>query len=333
MKKFLQPLVLLLMALMLPTIAFAANGQLGDVNNDGNVVISDVTNLIDYLLGDNVSSFSVANADVNSDGAVSIKDVTTLIDNLLNSTSSQDEPVPQTETFVVNGVSFKMIAVEGGTFMMGESEERDSDAYSDEAPIHQVTLSSYCIGEKQVTQTLWEAVMGNNPSLYTGKSSRPVERVSWEDCQTFIAKLNEFTGRQFRLPTEAEWEYAARGGNKSQSYRYAGGNDIDDVAWYRINSSDMYNGRFYVGTFPVGTMQANELGLYDMSGNVWEWCQDWYGAYSNNAQRNPKGPSEGSYRVCRGGSWFSYENDCRVSCRNNATPTLTSNCIGLRLAL
>ena len=173
--------------------------------------------------------------DVNQDGNVSIGDVTCLIDYLLSGAWPEESVTPQTETFTVNGVSFTMVTVEGGTFTMGATAEQGDDAYSDESPTHQVTLSSYGIGQTEVTQALWQVVMGSNPSLCQGDQNRPVEQVTWEDCQTFISKLNELTGKQFRLPTEAEWEFAARGGNKSQGYKYAGSNTIDDVAWYIDN--------------------------------------------------------------------------------------------------
>jgi formylglycine-generating enzyme required for sulfatase activity len=174
-----------------------------------------------------------------------------------------------------------------------------------------------------VTQALWEAVMGNNPSKFKGMD-KPVEQVSWNDCQEFIRKLNAATGLQFRLPTEAEWEYAARGGNKSQGYKYSGSNNIDDVAWYDSNSS--------LTTHDVKTKQANELGIYDMSGNVWEWCQDWYGSYSSSAQTDPVGPSSGSYRVNRGGGTAGYAWYCRVSYRSDDPPSDRYSNLGLRLA-
>ncbi len=218
-----------------------------------------------------------------------------------------------------------MVRVDGGTFTMGATEEQGSDAYDIEKPAHQVTLSSYMIGETEVTQALWQAVMGNNPSEFTGDSSRPVEQVSWDDCQEFIRKLNSMTGKTFRLPTEAEWEYAARGGNKSRHYKYSGSNNIDDVAWYNGNSGSH--------THRVKTKSPNELGLYDMSGNVYEWCSDWYGDYSSSAQTTPKGASSGAYRVSRGGSWYFDAGYCRVSSRFGSTPGSTNNSLGLRLAL
>ena len=223
----------------------------------------------------------------------------------------------------VNGVSFTMIAVEGGTFNMGATSEQGGDADSDEYPVHSVTLSDYYIGETEVTQELWEAVMGSNPSDFSGNPQRPVEMVSWNDCQEFITKLNELTGKNFRLPTEAEWEYAARGGNGSQGYKYSGSNTISDVAWYNGNSgSETHN---------VKTKSPNELGIYDMSGNVFEWCEDWYGGYSSGSQTNPTGPSSGFFRVLRGGSWYSNTKACRVSNRSNDSPGSRYSRYGFRV--
>ena len=227
------------------------------------------------------------------------------------------------KVFTVNGVSFKMIAVKGGTFTMGATSEQ-TGAESDESPTHSVTLSDYYIGETEVTQELWNAAMGSNPSYFTGNMQRPVEQVSWDDCQTFISKLNQLTGETFRLPTEAQWEYAARGGNQAQGRLYSGSNTIDNVAWYGSNSSST--------THPVKTKAPNELGIYDMSGNVWEWCSDCYGSYSSAAQTDPTGPSKGSHRVIRGGSWCEYTTDCRVANRDGYTPTHTNSDQGLRLA-
>lgn len=227
------------------------------------------------------------------------------------------------KVYTVNGVSFKMIPVEGGTFTMGATAEQGSDAVDDEKPKHQVTLSSYAIGETEVTQELWEAVMGSNPSNFSG-NQLPVECVSWNDCQTFITKLNQLTGVNFRLPTEAEWEFAARGGNKRSGYKYAGSNTIGNVAWYSGNSSSKPHA--------VAQKLPNELGLYDMSGNMHEWCQDWYGSYSSAAQTNPTGPASGSARVVRGGGWDNAAEYCRVSFRVSGTPSTSYDLVGLRLA-
>ena len=229
-------------------------------------------------------------------------------------------------TFTVDGVEFKMVAVKGGTFQMGATSEQQ-DTYGDERPVHSVTLSDYYIGETEVTQALWQAVMGSNPSSFTGNSQRPVECVSWDDCQTFISRLNSKTGMNFRLPTEAEWEYAARGGNRSNKTQYSGSSNIDNVAWYDSNSGST--------THPVKGKSPNELGLYDMSGNVWEWCSDWYSSdyYSNSPHNNPQGPSSGSYRVLRGGGWSLNARFCRVAIRNYFGPDYRNFHYGLRLAL
>lgn len=293
----------------------------GDVNCDGYVNIADVTILIDHLLGQEGEDFKADNADTDCDGMVNISDVTVLIDYLLIGNWPWE-----IETFTVNGVTFKMIAVEGGTFTMGATAEQGSDAWDVEYPTHEVTLNGFSIGQTEVTQSLWQAIMGNNPSYFAGYLQHPVEQVSWDDCQMFITKLNELTGKNFRLPTEAEWEFAARGGNKSQGYKYAGSNMIDDVAWYQNNSSDI--------THPVAAKEPNELGLYDMSGNVWEWCQDWFGNYSSDAQTNPTGPISGDKRMLRGGCWDVYDAKyCRVSIRGRNYPTLRNFGNGLRLAL
>ena len=227
--------------------------------------------------------------------------------------------------FYVNGVSFEMVYVEGGTFDMGATSEQGNDAESDEKPVHRVTLSGYYIGMYEVTQELWEAVMGSNPSYFKG-AQNPVEKVSWNDCQEFISRLNRLTGRTFRLPTEAEWEYAARGGNQSSHYKYSGSGNIGNVAWYWDNSG-------YYGTHAVGTKSPNELGIYDMSGNVREWCSDRYGDYSAGAQTNPQGPSSGYRYVLRGGSWGRLASYCRVSCRSSYDPNFSSRSHGLRLVL
>ena len=226
-------------------------------------------------------------------------------------------------TLTVNGIKYNMVWVEGGTFRMGATSEQGS-ADSDEKPVHSVTLNSYYIGKTEVTQALWKAVMGSNPSNFRG-DNLPVECVSWNDCQVFIRKLNSLTGQNFRLPTEAEWEFACRGGNNSRGYKYSGSNYIDNVVWYDGNSGDK--------THPVATKSPNELGIYDMSGNVLEWCSDWKGDYSSGAQTNPKGPYDGSSRVYRGGSWNGLAGGCRSSFRHYNYPTFRYNNLGLRLAL
>ena len=225
---------------------------------------------------------------------------------------------------VKDGVSIDMVKVEAGTFMMGAtSEMKDPDI--DEKPVHQVTLTNdYYMGKYEVTQALWEAVMGSNPSKYKG-DNLPVESVSWNDCQEFISRLNSLTGRKFRLPTEAEWEYAARGGKKSRSYQYSGSSNISDVAWYDENCGST--------TRAVGIKRPNELGIYDMSGNVWEWCHDWYSSYSSLSQMNPIGAISGACRVRRGGSWDNSVWYSRSSSRSYDTSDYSRINLGLRLAL
>ena len=225
---------------------------------------------------------------------------------------------------VKDGICIEMVKVEGGTFMMGATSEM-KNPNSNEKPVHQVTLTNdYYMGKYEVTQALWQAVMGSNPSEYKG-DNLPVETVSWNDCQKFISKLNSLTGRMFRLPTEAEWEYAARGGKESRGYQYSGSSNISDVAWYDENSGSK--------THPVGTKQANELGIYDMTGNVWEWCSDWYSSYSSSSQTNPTGSDSGSSRVLRGGCRNGLARTCRLSYRIDFTPGYRSYNLGLRLAL
>ncbi len=220
----------------------------------------------------------------------------------------------------INDLSIEMVFVKGGTFTMGSNDGED-----DEKPTHQVTLSDFYIGKYEVTQKQWQAVMGSNPSYFKDCDNCPVEQVSWNDVQNFIKELNQKTGKNYRLPTEAEWEYAARGGVSTSSTTYSGSNNIDEVAWYTSNSGSK--------THPVGQKKSNELGIYDMSGNVWEWCKDWYGYYSSGSQANPQGASSGSYRVFRGGSWSLNYDDCRVANRYGLYyPDGYSHIVGFRLS-
>lgn len=328
-----------MLLLALPSVASVIMPN-GDVNGDGVVNITDINVVIDVILSDSQVNSA---ADVNGDGVVNISDINGVIEVILN-------PPPFTETFTVYGVSFQMVAVEGGTFTMG------GIAFNYEYERHEVTLSSYSIGKTEVTQDLWTAIMGSNPSRfnseylaelyavdpeYYGNSLyRPVENVSWNDCQEFIAKLNRLTGRKFRLPTEAEWEYAARGGNKSHGYDFAGSNKYTAVGWFFMNShygtssSDGSISFGFYATHPVATLAPNELTLYDMSGNVCEWCEDWYALYNSEAQTNPQGPETGSKRVYRGG-YYRAESpyDWYVFRRATADPMSRDTSIGFRLAL
>ena len=216
-----------------------------------------------------------------------------------------------------------MVYVQGGTYIMGCTSEQGNGCFDGEKPAHSVAVNDFYIGKYEVTQAQWRAVMGNNPSHFKGENL-PVEWVSWNDVQIFIRKLNAQTGKKYRLPTEAEWEYAARGGNKSTGCKYSGSNSVSNVAWYFDNSSNK--------THPVGMKLPNELGIYDMSGNVWEWCGDWYDTYSPNAQINPQGSAAGTYRVSRGGSWNGNAWLARVSLRNFYRPDFRDNARGFRLA-
>jgi len=232
---------------------------------------------------------------------------------------------PEKNKPFASALDIEMICVDGGTFMMGATSEQISDCFDNEKPPHQVSVNHFAIGKYPVTQAQWEVVMGYNPSLFKG-DNLPVEQVSWKDVQTFVSKLNTQTGKQYRLPTEAEWEFAARGGNVSRGYKFSGSNNPDEVAWYNSNS----NAR----TYPVGTtIKSNELGIYDMSGNVFEWCSDRYDDYSRKMQTNPQGSLSGSGRVLRGGSWRSYSRFCRSSYRRYYSPGYLDCCCGFRLVL
>lgn len=227
--------------------------------------------------------------------------------------------------FAVENVSFNMIPIEGGSFYMGAFSD-DKNAYIEEKPRHQVTLSSYYLGQTLVTQELWQLIMGYNPSYLKGPN-RPVESVDLADCKKFIKKLGSMLHVKFRLPTEAEWEYAARGGQLSKKYLYAGSDDLDKVAWFYNNSDSV--------THEVATKEPNELGLYDMMGNVNEWCSDWYATsyYSISPSFNPQGPFLGKYKVIRGGSFVERMKNCRISFRSYLWPTGMASTIGLRLAM
>ena len=233
-------------------------------------------------------------------------------------------PKGNAQTFTVGGVSFTMITVPGGTFSMGATAEQGADANDAEQPAHSVTLTTFSIGQTEVTQALWKAVMGSNPSEIVG-DDKPVSQLSWTMSRTFIQKLNEMTGLQFRFATEAEWEFAARGGNWSKGYKYSGGNDMDSVGWYKLNRGSHF---FH----DVATAYPNELGIYDMSGNLIEWCMDWDGVYTDAAQTDPTGIAAGEKHILRGGSWNDDAVNCRVSSRASAKDQQYQD-IGLRLVL
>lgn len=255
----------------------------------------------------------------------------------LFSACHEDEPETKSDnkklTINVDGISFEMVYVEGDTFTMGADTVIDKDFWGDEMPNHKVVLSDYYIGKLEVTQDLWKKVLGTIPSdnyKGSGKSdSYPVERVSWNDCQKFISKLNQMTKKNFDLPTEAQWEFAARGGKKSQSYKFSGGDGMKIVGWCDENSEDE--------THQTGKKKANELGIFDMSGNVREWCSDWYAVYDTTLQIDPEGPlipqSGDSVRVARGGSFSDPPSYCRNSFRQKSLPSSKMNYVGLRLVL
>lgn len=243
----------------------------------------------------------------------------------LSSTQSQSSQNDSILTLTVEGVSFDMVKVEAGSFIMGCTDEQGGDCDDDERPYHRVTITrDYYIGKFEVTQELYEAVMGENPSNWKS-FDRPVENVSWQRAQVFCAELSRITGRQFSLPTEAEWEYAARGGQKSTGAKYSGGYAINKVAWYGGNSGSQ--------THPVGQLRPNELGIYDMSGNVCEFCQDRYGSYNSASQTDPTGPDSGARRVYRGGCWRHSAWSCRVANRNDTGPGNYCSDYGFRVVL
>ncbi len=290
-----------------------------DVTGDGLVDIDDVNAVINIMVGKVVAT---AAGDVTNDGMVDIADLNEIINTMLGKNA------PVFTEYTVNGVSFKMIDVEGGTFTMGD------DNGGDASPAHQVTLSDYSIGETEVTQELWKAVMGSLPSSVAYDPKKPIHYVGWDDCRQFITKLNQLTGKRFNLPTEAQWEFAARGGKKSRGYTYAGSNNLASVAWYTDNSFGSIN--------PVAAKAPNELGIYDMNGNVFEWCQDYAYKYTSEPQTDPvcldaSQSSNSSYRIQRGGGYYSDAEACVTTSRNwqNASevfPYMLAN-DGLRLAM
>lgn len=233
-----------------------------------------------------------------------------------------DMPLSNREISVGN-TRFNMVLVKGGTFIHGEPES-DDKWFAKEAPCHDVTLSDFYMGECEVTQALWEEVMGENPSKVK-KGDCPVTNVSWNEVQAFIKRLNEKTSLSFRLPTDAEWVYAARGGEHKENFKYAGGDELDEVGWNKNNSSGVVRA--------VKGKRPNALGLYDMSGNVMEWCQDWYGPYSAEPLTNPQGPANGKYKVGHGGAWKASTMYCQPSVRAADYPWAAYDYLGFRLVL
>ncbi len=305
-----------------------------NISIDGKDYGTTPKNITDLLIGSHQVKLSKAGYNDLTQTVIVKENEFSEVKVTLNNVPIVTTPVTTDEkTFMVTGhgktVKFKMKLVKAGTFQMG-SLTGDND----EKRVHSVTLTKdYYMGETEVTQALWYAVMGQSPtsdgskwdSSYGIGNDYPAYYISYEDCQQFLTKLSQMTGRNFRFPTEAEWEFAARGGTKSKGYTYAGSNTIGDVAWYSDNSGN--------GTHVVAGKKANELGLYDMSGNVYEWCSDWYGSYSSSAQTNPIGAVSGSGRVCRGGSWNSYAEGCRTANRSLRRPRYRYDDLGLRLAL
>lgn len=242
---------------------------------------------------------------------------------LTTSNQNRETGVLKSEVFSANGVPFKMIAVPGGKFEMGSTSEQANYGDKDEFPVHEVELDGFLLEESEVTAGLWYAVMGYFPfGNFKDYPNNPVVNVSWYDAQMFIMQLNKLTGRFFRLPTEAEWEFAARGGIRNSHYRFSGSNDIDYVSVYKATE-----------TAKVKSREPNELGIYDMSGNAWEWCEDFYGNYASGLQTNPTGPVKGDERITRGGSANSDWSACRVSNRSHLPASSVKSSFGFRLAI
>jgi len=236
------------------------------------------------------------------------------------------EQLKRPKNLILKDLINNMVFVDGGSFMMGCSNGQSNNCDKDERTVHRVVLSRFKIGKFEVTRSQWLEVMGKNRSTFDSCNQCAVSNVSWNDIQVFIKKLNKLTVKHFRLPTEAEWEFAARGGILSRGFEYSGSNDLDSVAWYDRNSK--------LSVKKVGQKNSNELGLYDMSGNVWEWCSDWYGEnyYSESIVDNPMGPMYGEDRVVRGGSWFVGPRNHRVAYRARESPDKLESYIGFRLA-
>lgn len=269
------------------------SGDVGqDINSGNHIIRWEVLEEMDQLIGNDILFKVMANGQKPSDAQIT----------------------------AMKGYEPEMVFIEGGMFSMGSTS-----GSRDEQPVRRVTVSDFSIGKYEVTKAQWRAVMGSNPSYFSDCEECPVENVSWDDVQHYIKELNALTGKKYRLPTETEWEFAARGGNKSKGYTYSGSEDCNSVAWY----DGISEGKPH----PIGKKQPNELGIYDMSGNVWEWCSDWYGNYSTSALTDPTGPARGRYRVNRGGSCDYVAQNCRTSNRHNNYPDYRNKFIGFRLVL
>lgn len=311
----------------------------GDMNHDGRLTVADVTLLASTIVGQRAPEYHFCSndeilvlPDSNEDGSNEDGD------NGESGNEDSGEESAETLTFTVGDVTFNLKRVGAGTFHMGTSE-----ANSNASPVHQVTITrDFFIGETEVTQALWKAVTTYTPtpdgkqwnSTYGLGDLYPANFISWDNCQAFITRLNELTGRAFRMPTEAEWDFAARGGNKSEGFIFSGSNTLDDVAWYASNAYTVGASSPNYGTHEVATKSPNELGIYDMTGNVWEWCADWYqDSYGSSASVNdPTGPNAGTTHVIRGGGWSNAAQDCRSFFRMSPS-TNSSSAMGLRLAL
>ena len=317
---FNTPKIICMLLMAFSLTAVAGTRAQGDVDGDGRVTISDVTAMIDLLLSNN-PSYIESQVDVNGDGSFNITDVSVLIDMLLTGAVPQVEPVK----VEINGVTFVMVPVYGGTFVMGATYDETEYAHRNEYPPHEVTLSGYYISQTEVTWEQWLAVRSGDTADFDGDLHGPVVNVNLFDCCLFVDKLTELTGKVFRMPTEAEWEFAARGGEGGDRLLFAGSNDANEVAWYYDNS----DGRPHT----VATKLPNSLGIYDMSGNVLEWCQDFYYTYDPDPQVNPVGPESGYTNVVRGGGWDWDYMSCRVTCRNSYDPNERANDLGFRIVM
>ena len=320
--RILSKSLLIAVTLTLLTALSAQAMVVGDIDGDGRVSVADVTTLIDVLLSGTYDNVPAAQADVDGDGAVSITDVTTLIDMLLNNSTPPDDGNVR---ITVNGVTFVMVPVEGGTFTMGATADECYYARRNESPAHEVTVWGYYISQTEVTLEQWMAVTGDAPSTDAANLTLPKVNITQFDCAKFVDRLTELTGKVFRLPTEAEWEYAARGGSRNLRYRFAGSDDADAVAWCLENSQEMLHA--------VAMKASNTLGLYDMCGNAMEWCQDFYGSYDSSPQVNPVGPESGYSVVVRGGSFDMSCNACHVSVRGSVDPHESSGNLGFRIVM